>query len=111
MGSEDMTVNLDSVNVYFSKNQRKVKSLLDIEHTQRLITITFVSSCATHPSSSLKIESIHILEGLPESMVKLEAPKDFSIIIEEEYASSEEEQFLTKVSNIKIVDIDDDPEN
>ncbi len=112
--SEDMKVDLDSVNVYFSKNQERLQSLLDIGHTQRLITITFVPSCADHPSSTLKIESIHILEDLeepPESMVKLEAPKDFSIISEDEYASSEEEQFLSKVSNIKIVDIDDDPEN
>ena len=104
--SEDITVNLNSVNVYFSKNQRRVESLLDIEHS-RLITITFVSSCADHPSS-LEIVSIHILETSHELM---EGPKDLSKINEEGHASSEEEQFLTKVSNINIVDIDDDPEN
>ena len=84
-----------------------MKSLLDIDHSQRLVTITFDSSVNT--SSSQKIVSIHILDGLHDSIDALETTKKLSIFSEEELSSSsEEEQFLTKVSNNIIKEVEDD---
>ena len=105
--NERIKVDLNTVNVYLGKNQERVKSLLDIDHSQRLVTITFDSSENT--SSSQKIVSIHILDGLHDSIDALETTKKLSIFSEEELSSSsEEEQFLAKVSNNMIKEVEDD---
>ena len=99
--NERIKVDLNTVNVHLSKTQERVKSLLDIDHSQRLVTITF--------DSSVKIVSIHILDGLHDSIDALETTKKLSIFSEEELSSSsEEEQFLAKVSNNMIKEVEDD---
>ena len=108
--NERIKVDLNTVNVYLSKTQERVLSLLDIDHLQQLVTITFSSSVNT--ASSQRIASIHILDGLHDSMDALETIQKLSIFSEEELSSSsEEEQFLTKVSNNIIKEVEDDTEN